>query len=596
MSSHCPVVGLIVVVTCLCLYPEGARADPIGPGGRPHISYTDVQSGPNSGGEADQGVYLSLFGKHLGAATGLGKATKVFIGGVEVANYRSLGPSRGRQDIQQLTVQIGALKDSKPGVPLPVEAVVNGVASNRNLSFTINPGHIYFVSPAGSDWSGDGSFTRPYRTVQTSAVNNNGAAGCPAPAGEQAVSAAGVWGRVAPGDVLVLRGGIWTSVGRDEFFLRVQNKSGSRPTGRPGSGPITVMGYPGETAFVHRTKIADDQDGGGISSADTERQKLGCGAWVTVTNLKIEAGLNDGPVNTQEGALNPAGSHWRVVNNELTAKGCIYNTKCRAGGVAGSGAGNQWIGNHVHDVFDKPDGYTDFENHGFYIGGPGSFEVAFNRIEDIFGGNGIQIYTKSKAGPPIGNALLHHNLIRNVGKHGINISSGAGSGVAIFNNIVHGSAVAALRIFSEDLYGARVFNNTFYDTDRLGYGKPRAAIMNDGNLRAGALEFRNNIVVAGGAGRVLTGGLVGFSALADGMSHNLWFLGTGPTPGHSSKTADPLFTSTLKGAEDFSPRRGSPAIDGGSDQVAPLVVDDFYLLTARPQGQGFDIGAIEVAQ
>jgi len=88
----------------------------------PNVLYTDLTSGPNTGGENNQGVYLSIFGRNLGT-TGLGTTSRVYIGSVEVANYRAaldpntklalpagtIGPCRGRSDIQQITVQVGAL-------------------------------------------------------------------------------------------------------------------------------------------------------------------------------------------------------------------------------------------------------------------------------------------------------------------------------------------------------------------------------------------------------------------------------------------------------------------------------------------------------
>ncbi len=60
----------------------------------PYLAYTDASSGPVSGGEGNQGSYLSIFGTNLGRPAGLGTTTKVYIGGVEVANYRYLGASK----------------------------------------------------------------------------------------------------------------------------------------------------------------------------------------------------------------------------------------------------------------------------------------------------------------------------------------------------------------------------------------------------------------------------------------------------------------------------------------------------------------------
>jgi hypothetical protein len=51
---------------------------------------------------------------------------------------------------------------------------------------------------------------------------------------------------------------------------------------------------------------------------------------------------------------------------------------------------------------------------------------------------------------------------------------------------------------------------------------------------------------------------------------------------------DPLFADAT--GADFQLLAGSPAIDAGSPDSAPL---DDYDGTARPRGAGFDIGAFE---
>ncbi len=558
---------------------------------RPVIFYTDIVSGPNKGGENDKGVYLSVFGTNFWTQDSQ-KSAKVFVGNFEVDNYRYFGQSRGRPGIQQITVQIGLIGDPAPGVPLPVVVAVNGIRSDNGPTFTVNPGRIYFVSLTGKDaLAAPDSIANPYRTVQTSSVNNNGTTGCPASKGNQAVAEVGVWGQVRAGDFIIMRGGTWTDISKDGFFLRVQNKSGSAPTGKVGSGPITIMGYPTERVFINRINaFGDNQAGGGISSADGARQALGCGAWVAISNLVIESGFNDGVINTQNGASNPEGSYWRVVNNELTATSCKVNTKCRGGGVAGAGAGGFWVGNHVHDVHDKPDLLTSFENHGFYMEGVGAYEVAYNWIENIVGGNGIQ--THSTSSPITNNAKIHHNLISGVGKHGINIGDGSESNIHIYDNVIEGSDVAGIRFNSTQLAGAKIFNNTIVNTDRLGKGGTRAALMNDANIMSGSIELKNNIVVPGN-GRLYLGGSVGFAAIAKSISHNLWYAGKGAVVGEDHVFGDPLFQSTKTHNVDFHLRPGSPAIDSGSSLVLPLVRNDFDVVTNRPQGKGYDIGAFE---
>ena len=553
----------------------------------PRVVFTDVASGPLSGGEHNKGAFLSIFGKHFGQPSGLGSSTRVFIGRHEVDNYRSLGRARGRPDLQQISVQVGALGNPKPGEKLAIEVVVDGVPSNTDVTFVANPGRIFFVSPAGDDAKGrPDDVAHPYRTVQRAGVNNSAAdtPGCAPHDGDQPVAAAGVWGLVGPGDTIVMRGGRWTDIGRDAFFLRAQNKSGSAPTGAKGSGPIAIVGYPGEQVLIDRPNtLGDGQPGGGISSADTARQRLGCGAWITVANLSIETGLVDGPVNTQAAAVNPAGSHWRVVNNELTAAGCRLNSRCRAGGVAGSGRGNLWIGNHVHDIEDRPDCCTSLENHGFYVEGDGSYEIAYNLIERIGGGNGVQTFASVGPTPSVRDVDIHHNLIRDVAKHGINIADGSTAGIRIFANIVQRSAQAALRLNSGSLVGARVEHNTFVGTDLGQQGSPRAALMNDAVIRADAVTVRNNIIVPGRRERLFVGGSVGFDVASGALDHNLWFDGRGDIPARHKIVEDPGFV------DELHLRAASPARRSGVPRGAPIQ-HDYDLNPSRDEGA--DMGAL----
>lgn len=189
----------------------------------------------------------------------------------------------------------------------------------------------------------------------------------------------------------------------------------------------------------------------------------------------------------------------------------------------GKGKDNFWVGNHIRDVYDKPDGVTDFENHGVYIDGDGSYEVAYNLIDNIVGGNGIQAHSTS--GGQINNVSIHHHIIYGVGKHGINLSSGSAKNFMIYQNIVHGSDMAGIRLDAGKRRSAKVFNNTFFDTDRLDIGNPRAAVMNDAIIETVSLEFKNNIAVPGNERRAFLGGSVGLEAAVSSASHNLWYLG-----------------------------------------------------------------------
>lgn len=569
---------------------------------RPLVIYTDITSGPNIGGENNKGIYLSIFGVGFGSSL---RAIKVLIGGIEVDNYRYLGRARGRADIQQLTVQIGALGNPRPGVPLPVQVFVDGVGSNPDQTFTVQAGNIYFVAPNGVD-TGDtrtgGTFEAPFRTVQKPAGVHLSFAITPAGVG-------GAYGRVRAGDFIILRQGTYTDVGfggsgGEGYFMQTLNKSGCpigvkcAQGGGSSSGPITLMGYPGETAFIDRTNhLGDDRFGGGVSSADSARQALGYGAWWNIVDLRIECGFYDGPIDTQRGDLNPLGGHWRIVNNELSADSCRINT-CRAGAIAGSGTGEFWVGNYAHDVYDLASARSRLENHGVYIIAPGSFEIAYNTFAQIMGGNGIQIYSNL----PVDDVNIHHNIIHDVGKHGLNIVDGSRNHIVIWSNLIYNTAYAGLRLGSEQLHDLKVYNNTFYNTGMAGDTPGSAALTNDMSQAGTQVDIRNNIFwphpgtsYNGGEGNAR------FAGEARTISHNLWHGGSHGDPAatfsESSLNANPRFVSVTPGSEDFHLQPGSPALTGGTTLAAPLVTSDLELRpvaqqNARPPAiDSFYIGA-----
>jgi hypothetical protein len=580
----------------------------------PLVLYTDIQSGPNTGGENGDGIYLTVFGKNFGSGK-LGVDVKVYINDVEVKRYMNPGQvpvlSRGRSDIQQIATQIGSLglpaatAGSAPSAPMAVKVMVNGRLSNPDQAsapdpqFQVNPGNIYFVSPTGTDTTSTtsgGEFQSPFRSVQKPGIGLTFSI--------QPASTSGAYGRVRAGDFIVMRGGTYTGVGfggsgTQGYFMQALNKSGCpvgtkcAQGGGSSSGPITLMGYPGETAFIDRTNsTGDDQFGGGISSADSARAALGMGAWWNVVNLKIESGYNDGAINTQMSSTNPLGSHWRVVNNELTGNSCQISTKCRAGGISGSGEGSFWVGNHIHDVYDKPDSSTSLENHGIYINSGGSFEIAYNWIENIPGGNGIQIH----AADYVDNLSVHHNIIQQVGKHGINLAEGSRNNILVWNNLVFQTQSAGLRMGGTSyIQGLKVFNNVFYKTGMVGNTPSSGALTNEMNVKANQMEIRNNIVWPKSGSAYSSGS---FSASNGIYSNNLWYGASGaPSFSSASLSVDPQLVDPDFG--DFHLKATSPAIDAGSSAVATLVKDDFDAATStrsqtlRPQGSAIDIGAFE---
>ena len=444
-------------------------------------------------------------------------------------------------------MQLGALSGITPGTAQPVRVTVNGVASNADVTFIVNPGRILFVDNVnGNDNTAvPDDITHPYRHVQTSD-------------GSYLTKAA--YGAAQPGDIIVMRGTgtAWTDVGNGNYFIKFINKNGTAPNGTSGSGPLTLMGYPGEDVFIDFPGTAHS---GAISGVDATNYTGGL--YVTIADLRIEAGGNAGPI-----AVQIAGDHWRIVNDELSAATATNTAK--AAGINGNATNAFWYGNHIHDI----GGGSAQENHGIYIDGDGSYDIAYNTIEHVTGGNGFQIYVNGGNGSDFGNHIhFHHNLVHDVSKHGLNIADGAQNDIALWNNIVYNTAYSGIRFNTNTLHGARIDNNTIYNADTAGTFDGYAAISNDWNFPSDALDLRNNIIVPA-SGKPYTGGSVGIDVGIGTISNNLWSGGTGDVSFDSHPVlAQPRFVNAAQA--DFHLSANSHAINAGSAGVAALVIDDY---------------------
>src|SRR5574343_741850 len=185
----------------------------------PVVLYTDIIAGPDTGGEDDDGCYLSIFGTGFGTPSeGLPPATtKVYIGGQEVEHYKYLGTCRGRSDIQQLSVLLGSNV-----VTGAIKVTTSEGDSNTDLSFTVSAGDIYFVDDTGNNGTGVvNDRAHPYLTMAyVYALADFGA-----------------------GDFIVVRGGTY-DISSAGLTL---TKSGSSKT-----ACINIMGYPGETPLMSK--------------------------------------------------------------------------------------------------------------------------------------------------------------------------------------------------------------------------------------------------------------------------------------------------------------------------------------------------------
>src|SRR4051812_48867545 len=115
---------------------------------QPRIFYSDITSGPGSGGQNNRGAFITIYGNNFGSTRGTSVVT---LNGANVASYPSWTNTK-------ITVQIGSGASTGNLV-----VKVSGTASN-GAPFTVRSGRIYFVSTGGND-SNSGSYSSPWATL-----------------------------------------------------------------------------------------------------------------------------------------------------------------------------------------------------------------------------------------------------------------------------------------------------------------------------------------------------------------------------------------------------------------------------------------------
>lgn len=570
----------------------------------PTILYSDALSGPTTGGEGGNGCYLSIFGYGFGDVSALGTTTKLRIGGVEVNNYRFLGQSKvyGKLPIQHMIVQVGSLGGAANGTSLPIQLTTSGGVSNNDITFTPVNARIFFVSLSGNDGTAAaGNINLPYRYLQRPDPNRN---------------TSGLYPVLRAGDHVVIRGGDWNDTGFETAWLRFRdpNQMGSAPGAGSQTGWIHFTAYPGPNIStnayedVHYTTPASSK--GGFQGPGSSYYGT-TGEYISFSNLRMDcvatAASDAAPFNLQYG-----GGRWRVVNNEagpwpstLAAPG---NSK--GGGVAGHGDAVFVYGNHIHDMACV----GALENHGIYIdSGASNWDVGYNYIHDITGGNLIQLYDNvglagnNYVGFPSGwqgftGMQVHHNWMENCGKYGLNIAESNLSG-KFWNNIVIGATYAGCRFsvaYPQAAYDISIVCNTFYDNDRLSSGSGNGQILNSaGNTPiGGSIRIWNNIFMGGP--NTVSGSVPfdnnGNSVSYYSLSENIYYRATSNWSSVTSVTdakakfTNPQFTDAT--GRDFTIGSSSSAKNASTLSLPFSIVDDFYGVS-RPQGVAIDIGASE---
>ena len=514
----------------------------------PLILYTDITSGPNSGGEGNGGIYLTIFGLHFGATQGTSTVT---INGRPVAQYILWSDTK-------IGVQVGHVSSG------PIVVSAGGFVSNSDKTFTVRSGHIYYVGSSVDnsapkscpDMISHNSYSTPWGLTnyasKTESNYNNATMRTPDT----------YYGCMSPGDTLVFLNGVNYPYFDGRGWHASLTPDNANTTS---SSFMTIMARPGATAIL-----------GGEGWAMAGIRNTGTSAYTVYSGLTLVGSGDSGA------GLDP-GKYDRVVGNTIMCPSC--NGQAAAlGGTTGVVALGNLVTNVSTDTVVLPDG-ANKEYHAVYFQG-NDFEFAWNRIYKTAAYNGFQI--NEDGSPGFYNFAIHDNDIADVNGSGINLSDiDPSSGyVRIYNNIIHHAGVNVASGGSEGDphsciavkgYGkatgagtVEIYNNTMYDCNSYLNLNPvsnsSCAILVFANQLNVTTNLVNNIVYepayAGTARQnvfICGSGSIGTIS----GSNNLWYSQRAPrssAPATRYGTiANPRFVSTT----DYHLQTGSPAIGAG---------------------------------
>jgi len=559
MNPHPKNLVVMILLLCQSLFSAPILCFSDLAGG-PKTGNTDVSLGQTSSAD---GAVVTVWGKNLGASQG---TSKIFVNGIEARVYswkNATGPADlyTRHNMQMIEFQVsGSTPDNGAGITV----AVNGVTSNA-LPFAIRPAHIFFVKTTGNDTTGDGTWSRPWKTMPK-----------------------GVAGMDTGGIVYVCDG---------ESATTEDSYGGAVNLDRHGSDaqPFSIIAYPGAQVFVGDSSL-----------------RFGFGHWESgygytdhwnVAKFHITSGEISIPVSTgsrlagnyitaptasaAEGTVEADGDNVFILGNEITKAGkygCskLYHPLYVSSPRTGSGPR-----------------YTTQQNR----------EIAYNYFHDNNAIRGINIYSEQAYTAFMTHHKVHDNFIMDQVSDAMLIGYYTVGENWIYNNIIVKAGLGPDPDPGESSasthYGVQIdaghedtstviyfYNNTIYGCGWSGTSNGPGASGNVciTDLSRYTLHFNNNIICSTGEPYVAGWSDNDLTAVAGG--NNLWFgKGAAPSWDAAPVNSDPKFADTAKA--DMHLTQGSPALNAGRD-VSSVVAVDFDGV-ARPVGPAFDIGAYEGA-
>ena len=526
----------------------------------PAIFFTDLTSGPVSGGESVSGyagAYVTIYGNYFGTTQGTSTVT---LGGASCLRVVSWGTTW--LWYQKIVVQLGSSCASGNFVVTTTSGGSNGAA------FSVNAGSIYCVSTSGND-SNTGKFPSTCWATPAHAVST-----------------------MSAGGIAYVENGV-TQTGATQYSA-VVNIMGN--PGGTAANPIALVAYPGATVTIGAL-------GAGLNYAIRVPQVGDSPAYYTIAGLTIRG---------DEALEIYSASYMRFIANDLscdaaTGFGCAH---------IDSSTYIYMYGNNLHDV-----GVDCASNSGNPTGSPCKFHGYYyttntNHVWHGWNitntnpsgtlpatGYGVQFY--STGGSDQYDLHVHDNLFENIAGGALNFSTvNADAGTVeaynnVFNHVGTGPDPSGT---SEAYYGVGtaassthtnpvlVYNNSMYDVGSRGN-----VTNSNGCINATiATEIVNNVCQSTGSSeQYLTSNSSAVDCGNFSGSHNDWF-GNGSTlcatQVTSSLNVNPLYTSTTAGSVNLLPQAASPLIGAGSTSLASV-----YDMSGMIRPSPLSIGAYELS-
>jgi hypothetical protein len=517
-----------------CFCPSGASAQ-----NAPRIFFTDLTSGPNTGGENNNGTILTVYGKRFGASQG---SATVTVGSGTVAAYLAWSDTK-------VSVAIG------PAATTGNVVVHASAGASNGVPFTVRSGNIHCVSTSGND-ANAGSFP--------------GACWRSIPFAHRAMGA---------GDITYIENGVQQTT-EDDYSASVALLS----AGTSGA-PKALVAYPGAAVLV-----GSDSMGYGMRTPSVSGGPFS--HWV-IAGLTIKGGNGVDLVNVDDirlvgddiSCVNGGGAS-ACVHGEVSTNIVVYGDNVHDSGLH---CGSEC--KLYHGIY-----FTTNSNHidvGWSIVSPnggGCRGIQFNStgaspqfdlhihdnlIHDVVC-DGINFATVD---PSKGTVEAYNNIVYR-----------AGTGPDPSGQESNYTCIVSLGAIESGPAGkgqVKIYNNTLFDCNSHGGGASTGGAIGSFDSGAGlSVVAQNNLVyLKSGENYLQTGS--GSVYLCD---HNLWFGGgAAPSACTSNLSADPLFVNL--GGLDFHLTASSPTIKSG---VSTGIATDYDGIT-RPGSGAFDIGALQFA-